>query len=99
MNLDELKATYPSCPDALDWTEEPEMQEAWAEIRELRFTPGEAVRFLRSTAVTGGLAATMAAVRESGEIQRFLRTESNKIVKQIGTADFLRYVTAKLSRA
>lgn len=83
MLLDELKAAYPGCPDALEWAESEHTAPVWDQARGCGMSPERTMECIR---LGIGLLLTYFPAY----------TESKVVLQQTHSSSFARYVAAKL---
>lgn len=84
LTLDELKAAYPGCPDAVEWLETTVYEELWHYMREKDVS----------------LHVTKSSFRgaELDETDEYTARVHAGMLRQLDTPDFARYFAAKMGR-
>jgi hypothetical protein len=92
MSLEQVKAAYPGCPDAIDWLERPQSQGTWEQARVGDVSPERAVAILQLA-----VAVTILTVFPTiGGVPKQVAALTTRILDQMEHPDFLRYVAGKL---
>ena len=84
MLLDDLKAAYPGCPDALEWAEDCRTAYVWDQVRDYGMGPQDALQAFR------------AGIRLLIEHYPQHKHKAEVTLQQTYSPGFARYVAAKL---